>query len=121
MPRIDLEHVAKFKEVLNLNKISPSRGLFVTTGYYGPRAITIGIKTINGSELRTWEERAMWVARLRRLVWAGCAVGAGWLAYTTYGPMHRWKDVDRALARFETDARRQVDKWKRTAREYWPW
>ncbi len=63
----------------------------------------------------------MWVARLRRLVWAGGAVGAGWLAYSTYGPMHRWKDVDRALARFETDARRQVDKWKRTAREYWPW
>ncbi len=79
MPRIDLEHVAKFKEVrgvlvllivgvderlpllspqvLNLNKISPSRGLFVTTGYYGPRAITIGIKTINGSELRVCAPR----------------------------------------------------------------
>jgi hypothetical protein len=39
-------------QVLNLNKISPSRGLFVTTGYYGPRAITIGIQTINGTELR---------------------------------------------------------------------
>jgi uncharacterized protein YraI len=62
----------------------------------------------------------MWLARLRRVVLAGCVVGSGWLVYSTYGPMRGWKDVDRALTRFEADARRRVDEWKRTVRDYWP-
>lgn len=40
---VPLDYVAKFKEVLKLNRISPRSGLFITTSYYTPRATTIGI------------------------------------------------------------------------------
>lgn len=39
---VKLEMVAKFKEVLRLHRIPKSRGLFVTTSTYTPRATTIG-------------------------------------------------------------------------------
>lgn len=56
---VPLEDVAKFKEVLQLNGMAPSRGTFVTTSVYSPRARHIGIKCIDGDELRSWERRAL--------------------------------------------------------------
>lgn len=41
---VPLEDVAKFKEVLKLNNIPISRGIFITTSYYVPRASTSFIK-----------------------------------------------------------------------------
>jgi len=53
---VPLSDVAKFKEVLNLNNISPSRGIFITTGTYSPRAGYIGIRTIDGEQLNQLEK-----------------------------------------------------------------
>eukprot|EP01133_Synstelium_polycarpum_P001474 gene1474-1712_t len=39
---VPLSDVAKFKEVLALNNISLSKGLFITSSTYVPRATTIG-------------------------------------------------------------------------------
>jgi Restriction endonuclease len=55
--KVPLEDVAKFKEVLALNGISPARGLFITTSDYTPRALTTGIKTLDGKQLKEWERR----------------------------------------------------------------
>lgn len=55
---VPLEMVAKFKEVLRLNGISPSRGVFITTNTFTPRATTIGIKTLDGKQLRRLERMA---------------------------------------------------------------
>lgn len=49
---VPLEMVAKFKEVLKLNNIPIQRGFFITTSSFTPRATTIGIKTIDGKQLR---------------------------------------------------------------------
>eukprot|EP01119_Soliformovum_irregulare_P000866 TRINITY_DN10634_c0_g1_i1.p1 TRINITY_DN10634_c0_g1~~TRINITY_DN10634_c0_g1_i1.p1 ORF type:complete len:211 (-),score=46.26 TRINITY_DN10634_c0_g1_i1:135-680(-) len=54
---VGLEDVAKFKEVLKLNGISPSQGIFITTSWYVPRARTIGIETIDGAQLFQLEQR----------------------------------------------------------------
>lgn len=55
---VPLMMVAKFKSVLELNGIPLSRGLFVTTSTYTPRATTIGIETLDGAELKRREARA---------------------------------------------------------------
>ena len=55
---VKLEEVSKFKEVLKLNNIPISRGIFITTSSYVPRAKTIGIKTIDGEELKILEKKA---------------------------------------------------------------
>ncbi len=55
---VPLEMVAKFKEVLKLNGISPSRGIFITTNTFAPRCTTIGIKTLDGKQLRRLERLA---------------------------------------------------------------
>ena len=39
-----------------MHRIPINRGLFVTTSKYSPRATTIGIKTINGEEVKSWEK-----------------------------------------------------------------
>lgn len=62
---IELDKVAKFKEVLRLNKVNPKKGLFVTTSTYSPRATTIGIKCIDGTELKNWESKAKYLKRRR--------------------------------------------------------
>uniref|UniRef100_A0A6B2LML5 Restriction endonuclease type IV Mrr domain-containing protein n=1 Tax=Arcella intermedia TaxID=1963864 RepID=A0A6B2LML5_9EUKA len=67
---VPLEDVAKFKEVLNLNYIPISRGLFVTTSTYTPRATLIGIKCIDGEELKKWEKwsrKVYWIRMLLKL------------------------------------------------------
>ncbi|KAM9955896.1 hypothetical protein ACTFIW_002104 [Dictyostelium discoideum] len=62
---VPLEDVAKFKEVLSLNNINIKRGLFFTSSVYVPRATTIGIRTINGTELRKMELRATFIGILK--------------------------------------------------------
>ena len=52
---VGLEEVAKFKEVLSLHGVPLSRGLFVTTSTYVPRATTIGVRTVDGAQLAAWE------------------------------------------------------------------
>ncbi|GAM27480.1 hypothetical protein SAMD00019534_106560, partial [Acytostelium subglobosum LB1] len=58
---VPLKDVAKFKEVLRLNGVSPRRGLFITSSSYTPRATTIGIRTVDGEQLRRMERWALWV------------------------------------------------------------
>lgn len=62
---VPLEYVAKFNEVLKLNRIPPSKGIFITTSYYTPRATTIGIKTIDGEQLKSLEKRAVYYGAMR--------------------------------------------------------
>lgn len=71
--KVGLEDVAKFKEVLRLNGLPPSRGLFVTTSSFSPRALTTGIRTIDGEQLRAWEKRSR-AARRWRLLRSGLLV-----------------------------------------------
>jgi hypothetical protein len=68
---VPLEMVAKFKEVLNLNRISTKRGLFITSSSFVPRATTIGIKTIDGKELESMEKQAHRKIWTRRLLFFG--------------------------------------------------
>src|SRR5690606_34135698 len=61
---VPLKDVAKFKEVLIMNGISPRRGLFITSSTFVPRATTIGIKCWDGNELRRRERMVR-----RKIVW----------------------------------------------------
>jgi Restriction endonuclease len=65
---VPLEDVAKFKSVLELNRIPISRGLFVTTSTYTPRASTLGIRTIDKDQLVVWEKEARSRARRKRIM-----------------------------------------------------
>ncbi|KYQ89206.1 putative transmembrane protein [Tieghemostelium lacteum] len=56
---VPLKDVAKFKEVLILNGIHPHRGLFITTSDYVPRARKIGVKTIDGKQLKTMQRLSL--------------------------------------------------------------
>ncbi len=85
---ISLDAVAKFKEVLALNGIPPHRGLFVTTSSFAPRARTIGIRTMDGTELAAWERRARARRSTRRLV-AASALGVFALLIVTFAS---WKE-----------------------------
>jgi hypothetical protein len=76
---VGLEEVAKFKEVLSLNGIPLSRGLFITTTGYVPRALTTGVATLDGAGLEAWEARLAWRGLLRRSAGA-LAVGGALLA-----------------------------------------
>ncbi len=62
-----LDEVAKFSSVLQQNRISARNGLFVTTSDYVPRARHVGVRTLNGRELRAWEARL----RTRRFLLLG--------------------------------------------------
>ena len=68
---VPLEDAAKFKEVLRLHGLPPARGLLVTTGTFSPRALTTGVRTIDGEQLRAWERRSYTWQRLR---WVAAAV-----------------------------------------------
>jgi hypothetical protein len=77
---VGLEEVAKFKEVLALNGIAPSRGLFITTTAFVPRARTIGVRTLNGVEFEAWERALARRGAARRagaLVCLGAALLGG--------------------------------------------
>jgi len=73
---VGLEEVAKFKEVLSLNGVPPSRGLFITTSSYVPRARTTGVKTLDGKEFVVWERSLLRWGALRRFV-AMLVLGCG--------------------------------------------
>jgi hypothetical protein len=80
---VGLEEVAKFKEVLSLNGIPPSRGLFITTTGFVPRARTTGVPTLDGPGLAAWEARLARRGLLRR---AGAgAAGAAAVALAALG------------------------------------
>lgn len=68
--RVPLDDVAKFAAVLALNNIPQSRGLFITTSTYVPRARTIGVRTVDGDELIELERNASRVALMRYLAYA---------------------------------------------------
>ena len=59
------QDVAKFKEVLVLNDIPISRGIFITSSTFSPRARFVGIKCIDGEEFTALEKRGHFWARLR--------------------------------------------------------
>jgi hypothetical protein len=66
---VPLEDVAKFKEVLSLNRVSPRRGMLVTNSTFTPRAMTIGIHCVDGNQLIEFEayvEQFLW---LKRFLW----------------------------------------------------
>ena len=65
---VGLEEVAKWRMVLELNKIPLSRGLFVTTSKFSPRARTIGVKCYDSDQLNQWERYAQRVFYVRRLL-----------------------------------------------------
>lgn len=87
---VPLEDVAKFKEVLRINGISPRQGLFVTNSRYSPRATTTGIRTIDGERLASlrWQQRFGILALrtgMRRAVWWSALAGLcgmGWVVLT---------------------------------------
>ena len=60
---VPLQDVAKFKAVLELNGIPPSRGMVVAPSGFTPRCRTIGIRCIGGKELDAWEAAAKGRAR----------------------------------------------------------
>jgi hypothetical protein len=64
---VGLEEVAKWKAVLELNKVPLRRGLFVTTSRFSPRAREIGVRCLDGDELDAWEARARAMATNTRL------------------------------------------------------
>jgi hypothetical protein len=78
---VPLEYVAKFKEVLKLNRISPRSGLFITTSYYTPRATTIGIKTIDGTQLDKLERRAVYYGILKGIGLGAVLIALGGAAF----------------------------------------
>jgi hypothetical protein len=51
---IPLEAVAKFKEVLTVNRVPLGRGVFVTTSSFTPRALHCGVATVDGKQLPAW-------------------------------------------------------------------
>jgi len=67
---VPLEAVAKFKEVLIVNRIPLARGVFVTTSSFTPRALHCGIATVDGTQLARWltaqvqRQRSRWWIRL---------------------------------------------------------
>ena len=69
---VGLEDVAKFKAVLELNGIPPKMGTVVTTSRFSPRCKTIGLKCIDGEELRAWERRT---SRRRARRWVAILFG----------------------------------------------
>jgi hypothetical protein len=59
--------------VLRLNGIPIRHGIFITTSTFTPRATTIGVKTIDGTQLRRMER----TARVRGLLRMGSLIGGG--------------------------------------------
>jgi len=87
---VALEKVAKFKEVLLLNGISPRRGVFITTSTYVPRARTIGIKTIDGDQLKRIEKYASSIFMVKTIV---KLITVGAIGYAAYVHRNYLQDV----------------------------
>ena len=83
---VSLDAVSKFKEVLLLNGIPLHRGLVVTTSHFSPRATTIGVTTIAGEELLSWERAsAKSSTRRRRIFYSLVLVLAAIVSAKSYG------------------------------------
>ena len=80
---VPLEDVAKFKQVLQLNRLNTKRGLVVTTSTFSPRCQHTGIRLINGTELRQWERSVQNTRWFRRSL-VGCSLGVVVAASYTY-------------------------------------
>ncbi|KAK8831428.1 hypothetical protein WA577_000515, partial [Blastocystis sp. JDR] len=94
---VKLEMVAKFKEVLRLHHIPKSRGLFVTTSTYTPRATTIGITCIDGAGLERLEKTAL-TALITKYLIILCAAAGGYGLYyyllnTDSKKVKAWRDT----------------------------
>jgi len=83
---VPLSDVAKFKSVLELNDFPIRQGLFVTTTRFVPRATTIGIRTVDGTQLKLWEakiKRRQRVFRIVKIIFllvaSTMAFGVAWL------------------------------------------
>lgn len=79
---VPLSDVAKFKEVLQLNGVAVGRGIFVTTSGFTPRATTIGVRCVDGTQLDQWEASARGSQRRRRAALALASFVAGAAAAT---------------------------------------
>lgn len=118
---VPLEMVAKFKEVLNLNKISTKRGIFITSSQYVPRATTIGIKTIDGIQLKQLEKSASRKQITRRLFSLFCF---GFLALELSGTTNIRKTISENHYYKETKPKvqsiwREIQKNNPTFSKYW--
>lgn len=91
---VKLEMVAKFKEVLRLHRIPKSRGLFVTTSTYTPRATTIGITCIDGAGLERLEKTAGTALMIKLLILLICGAGGYGLYYYCRCACTNVKDSD---------------------------
>jgi hypothetical protein len=80
---VSLGDVAKFSSVLQLNGVPLSRGLFVTSSTYVPRALTIGVRTVDGAQLAAWEARV--AARAARRAWLRGVAGSVLVAAALLG------------------------------------
>ena len=126
---VPLEMVAKFKEVLNLNKIPLRRGIFITTSTYTPRATTIGIRTIDGAQLAALERGAIWINISRKLFWLSAIGLIGYSAYLhqdrlkKLNSLEEWKKLPNEAKKQATFYEKQATKswitWKRWAIEQW--
>jgi hypothetical protein len=126
---VPLEMVAKFKEVLTLNGIPLRRGIFITTSTYTPRATTIGIRTIDGTQLRHLERGALWINISRKLFWLGALGFVGYSAYVhqdrlkKLNSLEEWKKVPKEVQKqsvyYQKQAKRSWQQWKKWAYEQW--
>jgi len=112
---VPLEDVAKFKEVLHLNDIPLNRGIFVTTSGYVPRALTIGIRTIDGNQLRALEKQSMVTSFLKWLL-LGTAIGGFTLYYFNIIDSKRFSNInlENKLKEYFND-----QQWKTQAKTWW--
>ena len=77
---VPLEDVAKFKAVLELNRIRTSNGIFVTTSKFTPRCYSHaeGMECIDGEALAIWEKKAQSKRMKRTMLLMGvAAIGGG--------------------------------------------
>lgn len=109
---VPLSDVAKFKEVLLQNGIPASRGVFVTTSTFTPRALRAGITTVDGKQLIEWERRSFRVARWRwaRRACLACAMGVA-AAYFVQHPAE-WRQL-------QCGVRQYWPVWVQSTQELW--
>ena len=93
---VPLEDVAKFKEVLRLNKIPPRNGIVVTTSKFSPRCKHVGVSLIDGVALRQWEQRAFRGMVIRRSILLASFCGAAatlWRVGTGISDVEEFKEI----------------------------
>jgi len=113
--KVPLDDVAKFKEVLSLNNIAVSRAVFVTSSTFTPRAVTIGVRTVDGEQLKRWEKAAKAKKRWRVIfVWPAAAVACALAAVVAGLPLYRCLQ----LPGFDAPALRAALEWRTAALQH---